>query len=131
MNTKIFKIGQIAIKVNFPEELTPPANFLLFETDDPAYDYEYRIEITDSLPELSGTLIAEREDIKVFRNDKYESRLLAARGREGFYGYYEETDDQNARILLDRSYEDLFSLDTVFSSIFALERRILPLNDLN
>ena len=45
MTTRYFHIGQIIIKVNMPEELAPPENFLLFETSERKSEYEYAIEL--------------------------------------------------------------------------------------
>ncbi|MCR5452328.1 MAG: hypothetical protein K6F00_06870 [Lachnospiraceae bacterium] len=127
MISKLFKIANLTFKIIYPEAVTPPDNFLLFECENIKETYTYQISITDKLPSPEGDIIARREDIVIYRNGEYETRLLAARGTEGYYALYRELPDDHCSIFLDRSYSDLFSLDTVFSSLFALERRLLSL----
>ena len=134
-----FKISNIMFSVEYPDNLDFPKNFALFEDPKVAIDeesqYRYRITLTDTpilekdTPQGWET-VAEREDIRVYKKGEYEMRLLAARGREGFYGRYTELPDNNISIELDKAYSDLLGLDTVFSSMFALEKRAYEEGDL-
>ena len=134
-----FKISNIMFSVEYPDNLDFPKNFALFEDPKVAIDeepkYRNRITLTDTpilekdTPQGWET-VAEREDIRVYKKGEYEMRLLAARGREGFYGRYTELPDNNISIELDKDYSDLLGLDTVFSSMFALEKRAYEEGDL-
>ena len=127
---RFFKIGAVMIRMSIPDELTPPPHFLLFETDEGDCDYEYEIRIGSAIVPPSIDATALREDFAVYSDNVYETRLLGARGREGYYGRYEEVAPDRAVITLDPAYSDLFSQDTVFSSLFALERRALAFEEL-
>lgn len=131
--TKYFQIGNFIFQAIIPKTITPPANFLLFEIpEEKSAAYSYRIELTDSLePDKNFGLlkkdpVARREDLLVFRSDNLETRLLKVKGSPGYYALYQELSDTEAIIYLNNCFTNLFSLDTVFTSLFALERRLLP-----
>ena len=134
-----FCISNIIFSVDYPEDISLPVHFALFEISKEGIQgnipYSYRITMTSS-PILEGDvdpewdLVAKRDDIRVYKKVEYEMRLLAARGREGFYARYEEISEGRFEIILDESYGELFAADTVFSSLFALEKRASQMGDL-
>ena len=99
-------------------------------------EYTYHLELienlsTENFPELlSQNPIASREDLLVYSFQELEARLLKARGSEGYYAYYKELSESEAIVYLNQGLMPLFELDTVFSSLFALERRMLSKNSL-
>lgn len=143
MDDRIFQIGDFTFRLCCPDEITPPPNFLLFERSGPECvsgrpgdekparpEYTYRIHVSSRLPLPEGEIIAERPDIKVFRNEHGESRLIGVRGTEGYYACYQETGPDCAEITLagDRIRE--LNIDPVFSSLLALERRMVKLGNM-
>ena len=122
---RFFYIGKIRIMVDMPDSMEPPAHFLLFETKESDYDYKYTLVEGQTIQIPDKEAVATREDFVVYQDGELETRLLGARGRSGFYGRYQEEAADTATITIDPAYRDLFSQDTVFSSLFALERRAL------
>lgn len=122
--TKLFSIGGFCFSLSYPEELSPPKNFMLFEVSEGSPEYCYRILLTDKLPAPEGEVIARREDIRIFRHGNLENRLLGIKGYDGYYAYYEELSDTEARIWLVPDYIVELNIDPVFSSLLALERRL-------
>ncbi len=130
---KCFQIGNFVFQADYPDMITPPKNFLLFELKTNGtgqIDYFYHISCQDfkQCPEISAlaeqTPIAVREDLLVYHNGTKEARLIRARGNETYYAFYKEISDTETNIIVNISQLELFSLDTVFSSLFALERRM-------
>lgn len=87
--------------------------------------YTFRITLTEELPDPPENSITRREDLIIGKTDAGEYRLIGRRGTPGFYAYYEEKTEQLAEILLRRDYRNELLYDTVFSSLFALERHVM------
>lgn len=92
----------------------------------------------EQLPQPQGKQIAHREDLDVYVSDgsdlqggmAREARLLRFVGAPVAYGYYEETDEQHSCSYLQRDFLAYSRIDTVFYSLFALERHLLGENGL-
>lgn len=127
---KTFDIGGFVFNISCPKKLSFPDNFLLFETKDfSALDCEaafsYHIELSEDLSLPKEKPYAEREDMKIYRDGALESRLIGARGHDGYYAFYREISENECVITLNASQSELLCLDTVFTSLFAFERRFL------
>ena len=157
---KLFRIGSFAFRLRFPEEVTPPPNFLLFKCADlPRYvrngesefregdgkekgscdvrwEYAYEIQTCEAFPEPTGSVVARRPDLVVFREDSgtqegkkdddaLESRLISVKGTEGYYACYRETGPDCAEVYLARDRIDGLHFDPMFTSLLALERRMI------
>ena len=135
---KIFQIGDFTFRLCCPDEITPPPNFMLFERRDTepvsggdgAVEevkprYTYRMHVASELPEPEGKVIAGRPDLVVFENERGESRLIGVKGTEGYYACYQETGPDSAEITFARDRIGGLHIDPVFSSLLALERRLV------
>ncbi len=120
---KCFRIGDFSFRLLCPDEVRPPENFMKFESDAAAADYTYRITLADTLPEPEGRRIALRQDLLVMEQDGLETRYVAEFG-QSFACYRETAADSAEILLLPRMLGDL-KYDTVFSSLFAFERRMI------
>ena len=120
----LFLIGDFCFRLCWPEELALPENFMLFRTAAGEPEYSYRIMLTDRLPEPEGELIARRPDIRVFFNHGLESRVIGVKGGD-FYASYRETTERSAEIALLRREAENMRFDVMFSSLLALERRMV------
>lgn len=122
---KTFCIGDFVFRLCCPDEIQPPAHFLQFETNAarPA-QFTYEIEVASSLPRPQQ-LLAEYPDLLVFSAPGGEGRLLRVRGEEAFYGCYQETAPGHASILVTPEKLESLSIDTMFVSLLALERRMV------
>ena len=120
----LFLIGDFCFRLHWPEELTPPDNFMLFRTAAGEPEYSYRILLSDRLPEPEGELIAQRPDIRVFSNHGLESRVIGVKGGD-FYACYREITERSAEAVLLRREIQNMRFDVMFSSLLALERRMV------
>lgn len=130
---KIFQIGGFTFRLSYPAQITPPPNFLLFETSEltaESVEYDYEIEISETLPQPAGRVLARRPDLVVFANEALESRLIGVKGTEGYYACYQETAPDRARVTLARDRIQGLSIDPVFTSLLALERRLVQRDSL-
>lgn len=133
---KKFKIGDFLFRLVCPPEILPPENFLKFaweeETDqeEAAPEYTYYIEVTDHLPQPEGKVLARRPDLLVFQGEAGESRLIGVKGTEGYYACYQELSSDKARVLLARDRIQGLHIDPVFTSLLALERRLIARDSL-
>lgn len=135
---KIFQIGDFTFRLCCPDEITLPPNFMLFECGDTESvsggdgaaeevkpQYTYRMHVASEFPEPEGKVIAGRPDLVVFENERGESRLIGVKGTEGYYACYQETGPDCAEITFARDRIGGLHIDPVFSSLLALERRMV------
>lgn len=128
--SKKFKIGLFAFEIEYTNEITIPNNFLLFEDSTVISEYKYTIVTNDSLEEPEGNLVAKRKDIAIYRINDLESRLLGIKGQNDYYASYNEIDEKHAKIVLIKNRISDLNIDPVFTSLLALERRMLKYNSL-
>ena len=133
---KKFKIGDFLFRLVCPPEVLPPENFLKFaweegkDQEEAAPEYTYYIEVTDHLPQPEGKVLARRPDLLVFQSETGESRLIGVKGTEGYYACYQEVASDKARVLLARDRIQGLHIDPVFTSLLALERRLIARDSL-
>ena len=133
---KKFKIGDFLFRLVCPPEVLPPENFLKFaweegaDQEEAAPEYTYYIEVTDQLPKPEGKILARRPDLLVFQGETGESRLIGVKGTEGYYACYQELAADKARVLLARDRIQGLHIDPVFTSLLALERRLIARDSL-
>lgn len=135
---KIFQIGDLTFRLCCPEEITPPPNFMLFERGETETvldkigaaeiskpEYTYRMHVSKELPVPDGKVIASRPDLTVYECENGESRLIGVKGTEGYYACYRETAPDCAEITFAADRIGGLHIDPVFSSLLALERRLV------
>lgn len=151
---KIFGIGNFTFRVCCPDEVKPPEKFMKFEcsghhgegqsTGGPGTvyaEYTYNIKVSDRLTQPDGQIVARRPDLVVFRQDmsmgadagistiagrvSLESRLIGIKGSKGYYACYREVSEDRAEITLVREQIRKMYIDPIFTSLFALERRLV------
>lgn len=133
---KKFKIGDFLFRLVCSLEVLPPENFLKFvweegtDQEEAAPEYTYYIEVTDHLPQPEGKVLARRPDLLVFQGETGESRLIGVKGTEGYYACYQELAADKARVLLARDRIQGLHIDPVFTSLLALERRLIARDSL-
>lgn len=103
----------------------PPPNFMIFKTEEGASKYQYYITLDDNLPTPTGKPVTKRADIEIFDNMGLESRFLGVKGRDEYYAYYEEKSETESAIILNRDGIKDLHMDPVFTSLLALERRLV------
>ncbi len=147
---RIFRIGDFTFKLCYPEEISPPENFMKFackgdryqpmegledpmrQTDIcalaqryPIPEYTYKIEVSDHLPQPDGKIAARRPDLLVFQNEAGESRLIGIKGSPDYYACYREVAPKQAEITLVKDKISDLHFDPIFTSLLALERQLI------
>lgn len=125
MNRK-FQIGDFIFRLRCPEEVMPPDNFMLFACGEDAGEqmYTYDMWLSEKFPDAEGKLIADRPDLKVYEKGGRETRLIGVKGMDGYYACYQETAEERARVVLSEAEVQSLHFDPVFTSLFALEKRL-------
>lgn len=122
---KLFQIGDFCFSLSYPAQITLPPNFTIFEVDSGTPTYTYHISLADQLPAPTARPVAKREDIAIFQQDNLEQRLIGMKGRSDYYACYQETSETSADIVLAAACMNELHIDPVFSSLLALERRLV------
>ena len=123
---KKYQIADFIFGIHMEESLEIPENFKKFLIDtDEEVQVEYFLEIVDKLPELDGECVSQRIDLKVYKKDNLEYRRMNFMGMEESYGQYEEISQDQVKLYLKREFVHMINVDTVFVSLFAMEKRML------
>ena len=127
---KICKIGEFCFRLIAPDNVQPPQNFMLFEQADGEPAYTYTIELAQSIPQPRGRMMAQRRDLAVFEEDGLEMRYIGFPDGQGIYACYREMDSEHASILLAPGILAMLAVDTIFLSLFCMERHMLRMDHL-
>ncbi len=127
--TDYYKIGNFAFEVSYDSRIEFPIMFRKFRIQNTAAEYHYFIHVVDSLPVQQGTIVTGRDDIIISKTDVGENRYLGTRSGD-FHAYYEEIGNGQANIYLLENYLSWLEIDPFFTSLFALERRMMERNSL-
>ena len=123
---KKYQIADFIFGIHMDESLEIPENFKKFAIDtDQKVQVEYFLEIVDELPQLDGKCVSERIDLKVYQKNGLEYRRMNFMEMEESYGQYEEISQNQAKLYLKRKFVHMINVDTVFVSLFAMEKRML------
>lgn len=121
---KLFCIGGFVFRLLAGEGIVPPENFMRFEIPEGEPAYTYEILLADAFPRPQGSLIARKPDLLVFADGGLETRLIGVSGAPVPYAFYRETDETHAQVLLARGAAQGMSVDPMWLSLLAMERRM-------
>ena len=132
---RIFQIGDFVFRLGCPAEITPPENFMKFECESESFEYTYQINVSDTLPDPEGKVIAQRPDLAVFRceteaGESLECRLIGVKGNPEYYACYQEVSENCAEVTLIWERIAELHIDPIFTSLLALERRLVERNSM-
>ena len=122
---KIFRIGTFCFGITNVEDILIPANFLLFEISDGVPEFIYHLNVTNNLPLPGNKILASRDDLTIYKTMDGEERFIGMKGLNPHYAYYRETSNREAEIFVTRTGITALQYDTVFTSLFALERQMI------
>lgn len=127
---QMFKIGDFIFRLQCADKIVPPPNFMKFIYSPAAgsgrkAEYRYDMRVSQELPVPGGKITAERPDLKVFQERGLESRLIGVKGTPGYYACYQEKTLDRAEVILARDRLEGLHIDPVFTSLLALEKRLL------
>ena len=132
-----YKFGTFVFEIRHGGKISFPPFLERFREEEVAsLSQSYELVLTDCLPVPQGCQIAHRADLDVYAISDSdiqggavrETRLLRFVGAKEAYGYYEECGEHQSRVYLQREFLPYASIDTVFYSLFALERHLLTEN---
>ena len=122
---KLFRIGDFCFRVISELPYAAPDHFQQFAIETGKQEYTYHIQEAQALPGLEGKRIARRPDMEVIREGTKESRLIGIKGTPGYYACYREISSGKADIWVTKLVQELMPSDTVYGSLFALDRRMI------
>lgn len=128
---KKFLVGDFCFELNYDELITIPENLLRFEVDETRESvYRYNITLVHRLDAIKGNKKAERQDIQIYEEKGFESRLLGIKESREYYALYREVSERAAEVQLKYSQLEGVNFDPFFISLLALEKRMLLYNNL-
>lgn len=122
---KLFRIGTFCFRVICVEDILIPANFLLFEISDAIPEFIYHLNVTKILPLAGNKILASRDDLIIYQTMDREERFIGIKGLNTYYACYREISNREAEIFVTEAGIRALQYDTVFTSLFALERRMI------
>lgn len=123
---KKYQIADFIFEIDMDENLDIPENFKKFEVNtEKEAQVRYELQIVDELPELEGKCVSKRIDLKVYEDGVLENRRMNFIGMEESYGQYEEISQNHIKLYLKRKFVHMINVDTVFVSLFSMEKRML------
>lgn len=125
LNIGNLNIGLIGIK---QEQI--PIKTLLFQSEKQEPDLTYTFDFKDKLSSpILYPIIYQTSDIIIFhKSNNCEARLLYLPTTHDYYAYYEEINEKEINIYVNKNYKSLLNLDTIFISLLALERHLARKN---
>lgn len=124
------QIGPFPFRLTMPEMLPLPENLALFEANVLPEAYHYELSFSSALLLPRTQPLVSRPDLTVFQTGTGEARLLGIAGIPSPYAYYQELSPSCARVTLAPGWREQFGSDTIFTSLLALERRMIDLDQL-
>ena len=121
---KSFQIGGFSFQIISTEKITIPENFLKFQISNREIpSFTYQMFLSPAVFMQDEEVLTVRDDLIVYKTKIGEGRLLRFKGQKA-YANYRETDAHAAEIIVENeAIED--PVDTLFTSLFALERRMI------
>ena len=128
---KLFQIGSFCFRLICPTKILIPNNFQKFAAALAVQpQYIYRLNIVETLPEPQGKLVTNRQDLNVYETSSGEERIIGIKGRSKPYAQYREISEREAQIFFLAEDIKNLQVDTIFTSLFALERRMIQRDSL-
>lgn len=123
---RYFRIGNFYFRIFGEENVYIPKNFLLFEVpQDNNQEFTFYLHIVEELPTINEKIPARRSDLIVYKIKDEEARLISTKGQDGAYALYREISNQGADIYLVADEMESLHYDSVFTSLFAMERQMI------
>ncbi|MDO5601113.1 MAG: hypothetical protein Q4G15_13280 [Lachnospiraceae bacterium] len=123
---RYFRIGNFYFRIFGEENVYIPKNFLLFEVpQDNNQEFTFYLHIVEELPTINEKIHARRSDLIVYKIKDEEARLISTKGQDGAYALYREISNQGADIYLVADEMESLHYDSVFTSLFAMERQMI------
>ena len=123
----MYKIGNFRFAISGLEKNYIPENFKKFETNEEP-EYFYRINIVDSIDLNDHQFIVNKPTMKISINNNLETRYICLPHDTNIYAKCKEIDQNHTNIYFQKTYLSSIHIDTIFTSLFSLERRMYQHN---
>jgi len=123
----MYKIGNFSFEITGLKENDIPENFKKFETDQEP-EYFYHINIVDKIEIADEQFVVNKPTMKIAIHNNLEIRYIYLPNDSNIYAKSEEIDNEHSMIYFHKSYISYIHHDTIFSSLFSLERRMYQHN---
>lgn len=127
---RCYQIGPFPFRLVLPDDLTVPDNLSRFAVQGVEPVYTYRLAFAHTLALQPHPVLLHRPDLTVLQTPTGEGRLLSLPGAPAPLAYYQEESPREAQVTLSPLWRDCFRMDTVFTSLLALERRMIGFDQL-
>ncbi len=129
-----YNIGTFYFEIDTASYLTIPEMFSKFavESDNIEADYVFQIRETEEViedPTEADSVISRKQDLTIGNTEAGEYRYIGIKGIAGYYACYKEVSESSAEILIREDFRDNLNFDTIFTSLFALERHMMKGNE--
>lgn len=120
------KCGELKFNISGYKNWNIPQNVEKFIVENGDYpDLNYNIEFVNSISKDNRQITSVKQDLMVGSDGELETRYLFIKGANYPYAKYTEVDDKNISVEVLEDFKDMFELDTMFWSLFALERHMI------
>lgn len=125
------KCGELNFKITYDYDWDIPKNVAKFAHGNEESSFgenpevNYNIEFKDMIKQDNRQIISTKQEIIVGCKDNLETRYLFIRGAQYPYAKYTELDENNISVEVVNAFKDMFDIDTMFWSLFALERHMI------
>jgi len=120
------KCGKLVFKIKYDKTWEIPINSKKFTTQYNETDIYYNVNFVDKISKKGEKIVYQKNDILITKNHKnLESRYLIIPDIFYPYAHYEEEDENHINISIPSHLKDQFSVDTMFWSLFALEKQMI------
>lgn len=119
----MYKIGHFIFDIIGIDSKHIPVNFQKFKTNEQG-DYRYTFQFVDRIDMPNQQLLVNKPTIKIVSDNHLETRYLILPGDTNIYALCKEIDDHQTNIYFNKDYIDYLQVDTCFTSLFLLERRM-------
>ena len=122
MFSENYTIGSFCFRMDLPDEICPPENFLKFRGGENP-EYTYAMTLSRAFPEPQDAVLLNRPDLLVTGRDGLECRWLKDGSSGRVYACVEESSATETKIRFDSDRLAELVWDPLFVSLLALERR--------
>lgn len=118
--------GKLKLNINIEDKWKIPKNVVKFMDGKVSEDILYKVQFVENFNNDNEIIKFEREDLVVTENNKcLESRYFRIPGFSYPYAVYREEDERNISIYIHKDFDGNFTLDSLFWSLFSLERHMI------
>lgn len=140
---KFYQIGRVKIEVEMPEKLEIPKNMQLFElsfemAQNGQLQRKYKLDVVNEFPNVEEEFRRRNPDVKeivhpdirILYSAKQECRVICFVGADEPYAIHLEKDEEYTQIWIKRKAEKILHYDTIFLSLFGLEKEMIRASSL-